>query len=233
MLSRGLIMDHNEVVRQKLTERYLLDELQGDAREEFEEHFFDCSECAMDVRAGSEFVETSKFILEQPAEEVASARNTSRQPASRSWFAWLRPQFAAAALALLIAMVGYQNLVTVPRLRGALGQPQVLPWAAVAVGTYGSSGPTVNVAPGMGFLLFVRIPPEGGYVRYIADLYNPAGRLEYSLTIPASSLQDQWPVLVPGANRESGNYRISARGVTASGEIKDLGSAPFTLQAQK
>lgn len=225
-------MNHDEVVRQKLTERYLLHELDGEARDAFEEHFFACSECALDVRAGSEFVENSKMILAQPSDKPALARTVPREPNSHSWFGWFRPGFAAAAVALLIAVVAYQNLVTFPKLQGMLLQPQTLPWAAVAVGTWGSSGPTVHVQQGQGFLLFVRIPPNGTYARYIADLFNPAGGLECSLTIPATSIQDQWPVLVPGANREAGSYRISVRGVTPSGEIKNLGSAPFTLQTQ-
>ena len=133
LLVRGLDMDHNEVVRQKLTERYLLNELEGEQRDQFEEHYFECPECALDIRAGSEFVESSKVILAQPAEaeQVAPVRRATRS----GWWAWLRPQFAGAALALLLAVVGYQNLVTLPRLRGVQQQPQTLPFAVVAVGT--------------------------------------------------------------------------------------------------
>lgn len=233
LLMRGLAMDHNEVVRQKLTEKYLLNELEGEQRDEFEEHFFECSECALDIRAGSEFVESSKLVLGQPSEEVVAVGLATREPVRQGRWAWFRPQFAGAALALLIAVIGYQNLVTLPQLRGVLRQPQTPPWAAVAVGTWGSSGPTVTVPRDSSFLIFVRIPSDGTYTRYIADLYNPAGGLEYSLTIPATSVQDQWPVLIPGGNHEAGNYRISVRGVAGSGEIKDVGSAPFTLQTQK
>ena len=32
------------------------------------------------------------------------------------WLAWLRPAFAVPVFALLLAVVGYQNFVTVPRL---------------------------------------------------------------------------------------------------------------------
>src|SRR5450631_2029029 len=56
-------MDHDVVVRQKMTERYLLDELDPAARDEFEEHFFDCADCALDVHAGALFVEQSKVVL--------------------------------------------------------------------------------------------------------------------------------------------------------------------------
>lgn len=226
-------MNHDEVVRQKLTERYLLHELEDQSRDEFEEHFFECSECALDIRTASEFVETSKIILAQPSEERVSGRSTLRKRNRFNWLGWLQPQFAASALAILIAVVGYQNFVTLPRMENALRQPQTLPWAAVAVGTWGASGPTITVQQGKGFLLFVRVPPNGGYATYIADLYNPAGGLEYSLKTPATSIEDQWPVLIPGGNHEAGSYRVSLRGVTASNETKDLGSAPFTLQILK
>ena len=49
-------MDHQEAVRQKATERYLLDELDPELRDQFEEHLFDCQDCALDVRAAQRTV---------------------------------------------------------------------------------------------------------------------------------------------------------------------------------
>jgi hypothetical protein len=224
-------MDHDGVVRQKLTERYLLGELDDLARQEFEEHYFDCPDCAVDVRAGALFVEQSKVVLaEEPV--PAGLPMTAPMPTKLGWFAWLRPAFAAPALALLLAVIGYQNLVTYPRLQQASNRPRVLPFASVNVGTWGSGGQTISTAPGEGFLLFVRIPPDG-YPSHTADLYNPAGKLEWSLSIPASSAQDQWPVQVPGAKREAGTYILIVRGVAAAGESKEVGRASFELQIQK
>lgn len=226
-------MDHDVVVRQKMTERYLLNELDSESRDEFEEHFFDCPECAFDVRAGSAFVEQSKNVLAETREaEMAPASSPTPAPASGGWLAWLRPAFAAPALALLLAVVGYQNLVTYPQLQQALNRPQVLPWAPVNVGTWGSGGPVIAASPGQGFLLFVRIPPDGSYSNYTADLYSPAGKVEWSLTIPVTAGQDQWPVQVPGANREAGTYTLAVRGVTAAGESKEVGRTSFELKIQ-
>lgn len=226
-------MDHDVVVRQKMTERYLLGELDPEARHEFEEHFFDCPDCALDVRAGALFVEQSKVVLAEKSEPVSAGSSvTSPIPAKPGWFAWLRPAFAVPVMVLLLAVIAYQNLVTYPQVQ-SLNNPRVLPWASVNVGTWGSAGPVIPTRPGEGFLLFVRIPPDGGYSHYVADLYNPAGKLEWSLTIPASSAQDQWPVHVPGANREAGRYALVVRGVTASGESKEVGRASFELQIQK
>jgi hypothetical protein len=141
-------------------------------------------------------------------------------------------------MVLLLAVIGYQNLVIYPQLQQAFNRPQVLPWASVNVGTYGSEGPVITTRRGEGFLLFVRIPPDSGYSHYGAELYNPGGKLEWSLTIPVpsgkeTSAQDQWPVQVPGANREAGSYTLAVRGITTAGESKEVGRASFELQIQK
>ena len=225
-------MNHNVVVRNKMTERYLLDELDPKQRDEFEEHLFDCQDCAEDVRAGALFVEQSKIVLAQtPAVGLAPARVPA--PPQRGWLAWLRPAFALPALAVLLVVVGYQNLVTYPKLLQALNQPQVLPMASVNLGTWGAGGPVITTTQGKGFLLFVRIPPDGVYDHYTADLINPAGKLEWSIIIPAVAGHDQWPVQIPGANREAGSYALAVRGIAATGESKDIGRASFDLQIQK
>jgi len=227
-------MDHEVVVRQKMTERYLLDELDPEVRDEFEEHYFDCPKCAVDVRAGAAFVDQAKAILGETRQmELVPPGPVIRVRPSPSWLAWLRPAFAAPMLALLLIFIGYQNLVTYPNMEQALHNPQVLQWAPVNVGTYGTDAPTINISPGRGFLLFVRIPPQGGYSQRMVDLYNPAGKLEWSVTIPATASQDQWPVAVPGADRQPGTYKVVVRGKTASGINEELGLGTFELQIQK
>ncbi|MGA7767788.1 MAG: zf-HC2 domain-containing protein [Candidatus Sulfotelmatobacter sp.] len=226
-------MDHTAVVRQKMTERYLLDELDSEVRDEFEEHYFGCPECALDIRAGAQFVTHTKTVLAKSAEPTPVRATPGPRPVVRGWFAWLRPAFAAPALALLLAVVGYQNLVTYPRFQSELNQPQVLPAVSVNVGTWGAGGPPTPVPEGKGLLLFVRIPPDGAYVRYTADLYSPGGKLEGSFTIAPAAGQDQWPVTVPALRRGAGTYTMAVHGINASGEKKDLGTTSFELQIQR
>jgi hypothetical protein len=240
-------MDHDTVVRQKMTERYLLDELDARARDEFEEHYFDCTDCAADVHAGALFVEQSKIELaENPSLGVARRPVMLPGPPEPGWLAalhaglhnMLRPALVAPVMILLLAVVGYQNLVTYPHLQQALTMPQVLPWASVNVGTYGSETPIVTTAPGSAFLLFVRIPPEGSYSHYIGELYNSAGKIEESFAIPVSSEQktagqDQWPVQISAAHLAAGNYTLAVRGVGTTGDNKEVGRASFELQIQK
>jgi len=231
-------MDHEAVVRHKMTERYLLNELEPHSRDEFEEHFFDCQECALDVHSGTVLIEQSKIELAKdykPADTPLPV--TVPAPVKPGWGAWFpatfRPAIIIPVMAILLVVVAYQNLVTLPKMQLALQSPQVLPWASVNVGTYGSGETVIKANAGQGFLLFVRIPPEGVYSQYTAELYNPAGKVEWEVTIPASSTQDQWPLQVPAANREAGSYSLAVRGVTPAGESKEIGRASFELQIQK
>ena len=222
-------MDHDLVVRQQMTEKYLLGELDPDARLEFEEHFFDCPDCALDVRTGDLFVEQAKGVLAEESVPVsASAPVAAPVPATPGWLAWLRPAFAAPVLALLLAVIGYQNLVPYRRLHQAV----VLPFASLNVGTWGSEEQAISIRPEQDFLLFLRIPPDG-YSNHAAELYNPAGKLEWSVTIPTTSMQDHYPVEVPGAKREAGTYIVVVRGLSSAGDSKEVGRGSLELQIQK
>ena len=44
-------MDHRQATQLTAVEKYLLDELTPEVRDQFEEHFFDCQDCAADLRA--------------------------------------------------------------------------------------------------------------------------------------------------------------------------------------
>lgn len=225
-------MDHNDAVRQKATERYLLNELDPVLREEFEDHLFDCQDCALDVRAAAMFVEQSKVVLAEPPVPVP-VRVPFPVPAQARWSGWFRPAVAVPVFALLLVTIGYQSFVTYPQLQ-ATNTPQVLPSTSINISTRGSDVPVIKVTRGNGFLLFLRIPPQPGVSRYVADLYNPAEKLEWSLTIPVAPGEDTWPVHVPAASRESGKYTLRVHGITASGQTAEIGfPTPLQLQIEK
>ena len=223
-------MDHNEAVRQKATERYLMDELDADLRDQFEEHLFDCQECALDVRAAAMFIEQTKVVLAEPPATVPAPVPV---PAPRpSWLAWFRPAVAIPVLALLLVVIGYQNLATVPHLQLAANQPKVGPWASVNVGTRGAETTVIKTRPGEGFSLLVNLPPEDGFASYVAELYNPAGKLEWSGPIAAPTADQGRQIYIPGPNRQLGTYTLVVRGITAAAESKELSRHPIDLQIQ-
>jgi len=225
-------MDHNEAVRQQATERYLLDELDPELRDQFEEHLFDCQDCALDVRAAAMFVEQTKVLLAEPpatSEVRVSAKET--EP-TRGWFAWFRPAFAVPVLAMLLAVIGYQNFVTYPHLMEAANQPQVGPWASVNVSTRGTATTTIKPHPGEGFSLLVNLPPEDGFASYTADLYNPAGKQEWSGPIAGPTTEEGRQIYIPGGHRQSGTYTLVVKGITAAGESKEISRHPIDVEVQ-
>src|SRR5450432_399375 len=174
-------MEHEEAVRLQMTEQYLLNELSPEAREEFEEHYFVCHECAIDVGAGATFVDQSKNLL---AEQMQSKWGYGPVPPRSPWPAWLRPALVAPVFAVLVAVVGYQNLVSIPQLIEARNHPGEVAWTTVNIGTLGSDAPVVPVRAGQGFMLLLRIPPQGNYSRYTADLIGPEQEPEGTVTLP-------------------------------------------------
>ncbi len=138
-------MTHQQALDGLASERYLLDEMTEVERFEFEDHYFDCAECAEDVRLGD--------MIRQEARRAGAAMAPNTQvgrPAvvltSAKW--WRRPMVAApwAVAATLALVVGYQSLVTVPGLRDA-GGPQSIEPVMLRGATRGAAT-TVAIAPG-------------------------------------------------------------------------------------
>ncbi|HXM21049.1 MAG TPA: zf-HC2 domain-containing protein [Terriglobales bacterium] len=225
-------MDHSEAIDLMAAEKYLLGELTPESREQFEEHFFDCQECALEVRTGAAFVEHSKVVLSEPV-AISPMKVPGPAPANSGWFGWLRAAFVVPVLAALLAVIGYQNLVTYPQLKQAANSPQILPWASINISTRGTSTTQISPHVGEGFHLLVNIPPESGYTSYTFDLSSPSGRLEWSRTIPAASSDEARSIYVPGGNQEQGVYTLAVRGSMATGESSDLGRYSIAVQIQK
>jgi hypothetical protein len=97
------------------------------------------------------------------------------------------------------------------------------------VSARGANTPVITTRPGEGFLLFVNVPPDSRFSSYIAQLRDPAGKVSWSLTIPANS-DDSYPVHVPGAQRADGTYTLAVEGVSGTGEKTDVGQAAFELR---
>ena len=169
-------MDHNEAVRLQAAEKYVLGEFPKAQRDEFEEHFFDCAECALDMKAAAAFVDVAREVLRDEREKSAEK---SARPARGDWFGWLRPVVAVPAFAALLLLLGYQSFVNVPRLRNLAVQsaaPRVLPmFSLIAANSRGSESAVFRVQPGERFGLYVDVPATDAYSNYLLRLDNPAG----------------------------------------------------------
>ena len=160
-------MTHQQALDGLASERYLLDEMTEVERFEFEEHYFDCADCAEDVRLGD--------MIRQEARRAGTAVAPDTQvgrPAvvltSAKW--WRRPMVAApwAVAATLAMVVGYQSLVTVPGLRDA-GGPQSIEPVMLRGATRGATHAFVAIAPGQRFVALAAdllTPPQSSSLAY-------------------------------------------------------------------
>jgi hypothetical protein len=194
-------MTHQQALDGLASERYLLDEMTEVERFEFEEHYFDCAECAEDVRLGD--------IIRQEARRAGPALAANPQasrPAgvltSAKW--WRRPMVAVpwAVAATLAMVVGYQSLVTVPGLRDAGGAQSIEP--VMLRGLTRGAGTSVRIAPGQRFVALsadLLTPPQSSSLTYdILDANRstvasgrsavPSAGAPLMLLVPADELQD-------------------------------------------
>ena len=220
-------MDHGDAVRLKATERYLLNELEPDQLDQFEEHLFDCHECALDVRAAAMFVEQSKNVLAH-APQVGPVMVPT--PARKGWLAWLRPTYAAPAMAALLAVIAFQNVVVFPGMKKTADVPYVFASASINIATRSAASPTVRPKPGEPFVLLVNVPAEDRFSSYIADLYDPAGKIEWSVPISVEAANDTIPLRI-SAQGKPGVYILSVRGIPQDGgNPSDIGRQAFELR---
>src|SRR5882762_2262818 len=145
-------MDHQEALRRGAVEKYLLHEMPDPERDEFEAHFFDCQECAADLRATAAFLDAAKKELRR-SHRPSTAPKVPKKP----WFDFLwRPAFAAPAFALLLLVVAYQNAVVLPRFAGEtapLKRPEILTSLSLIGGnSRGGTVPSATVAQGQPLL---------------------------------------------------------------------------------
>jgi hypothetical protein len=225
-------MDHNAVASQKMAERYLLNELEPELRDEFEEHYFECRECAADVHAGALFVDESKIVLgaekNQPDVVRTSDARSSRAASAvhAGWLAWLRPSLAAPVFAVLLVAIGYQSW-NYRALQRTSRTPQVLASAVVNLNVRGTEPIGVSAPAGKAFGLTLNLPPDQSFSSYRLDLYSQQGQLEWSQTAAATGSDSLW-LYVPASDQFPGT--LSVHGITAQGRSEDLGRYPIELQ---
>jgi hypothetical protein len=240
-------MEHLQAIQLKAAELYVLGELPRGLREQYEEHFFDCVECAEELSLAAAFVENSRAAMGSepdtpPVRLPASA--TPERPASRGWLgAFLRPSFAVPGFAALLLLVAYQTFLLIPRLKGtstqsvgalATAAPQALAsFSLITADSRGGEPLTVTVAPGQPFSLYFDIPPGGNYSSYICEIVNSAGVAEFSLNISAEQAKNAVQLLIPSSSLGPGKHAVVIRGLGTQGSAArsatEVARYPFTL----
>jgi hypothetical protein len=227
-------MDHQHAKQLAAVEKYLLDELTPEVRDDFEEHFFDCQECALDLRATAGFIDSAKEEFKvNPAKKPAPASKTKLRVVSLWPSALVRSALAASLL-----VIAYQNVFVYPRLQTEIAElkaPELLPSVSLVGGnSRGGQIPLATVGAGQPFLLLVDIPADDRFSSYTCLLYSPSGSLSWRVEVSSQQAKDTVSIRVPSANRPSGEYTLTVQGNTdrtPAGIAVDLAHYYFTLNS--
>src|SRR3954453_14396692 len=121
-------MTHESAVSRDAAEQYVLGEMSATERDDFEAHFFDCSECAEQVRSTAVFADNALAVLTSTAERasVHNARETSSGPAS--WIEVFRrftvPAFAICGILFVLNAIQFSRYSAVQSELASATSPQ-------------------------------------------------------------------------------------------------------------
>jgi len=225
-------MNHDLAVKLEACEKYLLGELSAEMRDAFEDHFFSCADCAVQLRSAAEFIGASQQVLPYITPSAARERE---KPEPNRWWRKLLPVIAVPAFAALLLFAGYQNLITIPQLKTktvtAKQTSQVLQMFSLISGnTKGETVPTLTVAPDTTVGLYVEAPADPEYSTYLLRLQDPEGNIRTLRSLSYAAAQKTQVITVePGTT--AGNYAllISGKGHGDSSPAVELARIQFTI----
>jgi hypothetical protein len=204
-----VIVQHAEAVRTGAAERYVMGELSEQQALEYEEHFFDCRECAEEVKTAAAFADNARdaFRTETPAAETPAP--IAKRRTGLGLF-WPMPVGAAAAVLLAAGAAVYQASVVVPSLRRQVAQDgalQAAPWFFLSVSRAEPQVLTLSTGQRMVGLTLSR-SSERSAPYYRCQVLDSAGRVVESAVVPGPREGGELQVLLPAARLQPGSHAL-------------------------
>jgi hypothetical protein len=219
-------MDHDYAVKSEACEKYLLGELSPELRDAYEDHYFSCAECAVQLRSAVETFGASRQIF---AEQRAVAAEPAAAALPTGWFDWLRPAFAAPVLAALLLLVGYQNFVTIPLLKQSASPRVMQMFTLITANSRSEAVLEIRATPNQPLGLYVDMPLDSVYSAYQLQLQDPAGKATPLRSVSEEEAQKTVVVAINPGNTP-GVYTLVISGQPKSGDpAKELVRIHFTI----
>jgi hypothetical protein len=212
-------MTHEQAVETMAAERYLLDEMSEIERYRFEEHFFECDECAESMRLGHQLRTDAGDLFSAGVRAPAAAPTVAARASGwsrRTVLPW------AAAAVLAIALVGQvrQSPPTADNEVASAHVPVVLRPASrgqlphVAAPERGRVALTLDVNIGTpGSPIAYRLAPDGGPDVAAGDAIVPPAGVPLVLVVDADTLRPEGTFVLTlkaaGAEGPPAEYRFT------------------------
>lgn len=231
-------MDHKEARDVGAVERYLLGELDDDARAAFEEHFFACRECGEDVRLGAILMANARpQLIDEPPARVSLRPARRRDESWRAWF-WPVPVGALAASLAVLTLAAYQTFVAMPHLRrdvAATEQIRAVTWTFLSVSRNAPQIVTVSRSQRHLGLTLSRSSAEA-HTYFHCSLSRADGRTVLSSVVTAPPSGEELQLLLPLTLLSPGDYVLVVSAMaseTTSAADQEAARYHFTLRYQE
>jgi len=231
-------MNHQEAISANLVERYLLGEMAESERDAFEEHYFSCSHCALDVVSAVKFVDNARrpllrLEIEQTTKEKPNRVEAERTPArpapaaapndGRWWDRWLalapKPALACACGCLAAALV-WQSLpsAAVPEVTGS--------YFVTETRAAGGGPRKIVTASNQQRLALLFNHTDTTVSQFHFVLENAEGRAVRQFDGDAPRDTNDIQVMIPLVGLRSGAYTLRAKNAATQSDVAAL---PFEL----
>lgn len=214
-------MDHAEATATYAVDRYLMGDLNAAEADAFEDHYFDCVECADDLRVGMRFMNGGRDLAREAAAPVEApvVRIDERRPRRSVWM----PAAAGAIAAALVLVIGAPLLM-----RSRASAPSIQTAAILAFGLGQSRGEAdVPVIDGkQDITLSKDVPLDPPYARYEARIEQSRKAV---LHIPLTPRRDGESTSVTVRNLSAGRYDLVIVGFSPAGQT-EISRDPFIVR---
>ena len=215
-------MEHTEAIETNASDRYVLRQLSAAETDAFEEHYFDCAECAEDVRLGMTIMEGGRRLVREggaPVEAPMAAPGVPIDSRPR-WNKWI-PAAAAAALLTIPA-----HFVMLTRMQRAVAVPLFVIAKQHTSETRGASteapvtaGETATVQEGETTIVWIEVVAGRTYSRYELQVMRGTSILGKQALTP-EQLKDALPFVPLGMS--AGTYDLVIHGSDPKGRTAEL-----------
>lgn len=210
-------MDHAEATAQHAVDRYLLGELSAAEADAFEEHYFDCAECADELRVGMRFMNGGRGVAREEAAPpeakavISDTKVVSIDERRSRRTAWL-PAAVAAALVLAVgAPLLLRQRESGPTLEAAS--------YTLLSGEVRAANELPPIDGSKVAFLSTFVPTETAYPRYEARLQRPDGP---PLTLPFTPAPAGDPTSLAVRGLSAGPHELIIFGIDSGGRPTEL-----------
>jgi hypothetical protein len=203
-------MNHSDAQALGAVEKYYLGELTAQQHEHFEEHCFECAECATELRT---LYTVKESIRRMPARsEVRAGRQAG------PWLSWMTHPIAArlslAASLSLATIVAYQNFRTIPQLSATLEAPALIQTLKPGIERRGSTTESMEYTVPLRF--------REGFTAYRIDLRTPDGTVVRSLEASVEQAQASEGIRLRRDKSLQGKIEVVVYGLNATLKPEEL-----------